>query len=69
MARTLAHFSVARAGEDYLITLEDEEGESLEFSATSDLLDLIADEVEEALESDDEESLLDGDDEEEPAEE
>lgn len=62
MAKTLAHFSIARSGEEYVLTLEDADGESAEFTCDYDQLDLIAEEVDAQLDSDEEE-MLDADEE------
>ena len=62
MAKTLAGFTVSRSGEDYVITIEEECGETQEYSATYDQLDLIADTVGETLDADEEDALaVDGD--------
>ncbi|MDN4630246.1 hypothetical protein [Sphingomonas sp. PvP056] len=62
MAKTLAGFTVSRSGEDYVITIEEEGGETQEYSATYDQLDLIADTVGETLDADEEDALaVDGD--------
>jgi hypothetical protein len=57
MAKTLAGFTVSRSGEDYVITIEEEGGETQEYSATYDQLDLIADTVGETLDADEEDAL------------
>lgn len=64
MARALAHFAVSRTGDDYTLLIEDDDGETTEFVATIDQLDLILDAVTEQIEADDDD-LLDVDDEEE----
>ena len=62
MAKTLAGFTVSRSGEAYVITIEEEGGETQEYSATYDQLDLIADTVGETLDADEEDALaVDGD--------
>lgn len=62
MAKTLAGFTVSRASEDYIITIEDDAGDTQEYTATYDQLDLIADTVGETLDSDEEDALeVDGD--------
>lgn len=63
MPRSLAGFTVTRTGEDYVIALEDEDGETLEFSATYDQLDLIADAIDQQLNGDEEDALSVEDDE------
>lgn len=67
MAKALAQFTITRTGEDYLVTLEDEDGETIEFTADDDMLDEISDAVEEAVALGDEEDL--DEDEEDEAEE
>jgi len=57
MAKTLAGFTVSRSGEDYVITIEEENGDTQEYSATYDQLDLIADTVGETLDADEEDAL------------
>lgn len=64
MAKTLAHFSIARSGEDYLLTIEDAGGDVTEFTADYDQLDVITEAIEEALDADEEELEAEGDDEE-----
>jgi len=63
MARELSLFNIVRKGEDYLITIEDKDGETTEFTADFDALDVIAEAIEEALDSDEEEALEVDDDE------
>ena len=68
MAKTLAQFSITRTGEDYLLTLEDEDGETTEFSADFEQLDLITEAIEEQLDLDEEAALgVDDDDDDEEA--
>lgn len=57
MAKTLAGLTVSRSGEDYLITIEEESGDTQEYTATYDQLDLVADTIGEALDSDEEDAL------------
>lgn len=57
MAKALAHFSIRRSGEGYLLTIEDNEGESSEFTADFDQLDLITEAIDEVLDSDEEDEL------------
>ncbi|MET1754939.1 hypothetical protein ABVV53_05615 [Novosphingobium sp. RD2P27] len=56
-ARELGLFNIVRKGEDYLIKIEDKDGETTQFIADYDALDLIAEAIEEALNSDEEEAL------------
>ncbi len=69
MARTLAQFSITADGDgDYTLHLEDDDGETLEFTASEEQLDLIVEAIEEVAEIE-EDDLLDGDDEDDEEEE
>jgi hypothetical protein len=57
MAKTLANLTIARSGEDYLITFEDADGTTSELIADYDQLDMISEAIDEALNSDEEEAL------------
>ncbi len=65
MAKVLEKLSIVRKGEDYLITLEDRDGDTTEFTADYDQLDVISEAIDEALDSDEEEALAADDEEEE----
>ena len=67
MSRSLSRFTIAEDGEDYLLTIEDDGGETLELTATYDQLDVIAEALIEHLAADEDE--LEVDDEEESADE
>lgn len=54
MAKALSRFTIEPNGEGYALHIEDEDGETLELSATAEQLDLIAEAIEEHLEEDDE---------------
>lgn len=54
MAKALAHFTIDAVDGGYLLTIEDDDGTSLELTATPEQLDLIAEAIEEHLEQDDE---------------
>lgn len=69
MAKALAQFTIKRTGEDFLLILEDEDGETTEFTADADMLDEVTDAIDEALELEDEAELEDDEDEETEAEE
>ena len=70
MARTLAQFTITPDGNgDYMLHLEDEDGETLEFAASFEQLDLIVEAIEEQLDSDEEDMLGVDEDEEEVDEE
>ena len=68
MAKTLAQFTVTRTGDDYLLLLEDDDGGTTEFIAGFEELEMIADAIEEQLDSDEEEGLGVDDDADEVAE-
>ena len=57
MAKALAQFSITRTGEDYLMILEDHDGETIEFTIDYDQLDLITEAIEEQLDVDDDDAL------------
>lgn len=70
MARTVSSFTIAADGKgDYLLNFEDEDGETIELTASFEQLDLIADAIGEALDTDEEDALGVDDDEDEPVEE
>ncbi len=52
MAKALERFTIARAADGYLLTIEDDSGDTLELTATFDQLDLISEELEVALDED-----------------
>lgn len=68
MAKALAQFTIVRTGEDYLLTIEDQDGETSEFTVDFDQLDLITEAIDEVLDAD-EEDALDAEDEGEEEEE
>ncbi len=53
MAKTLSRFTIQPKGEDYLLLIEDEDGETMEISATLEQLDLLGEAIDELLEKDD----------------
>lgn len=70
MARTVSSFTVAADGKgDYLLNFEDEDGETIELTASFEQLDLIADAIGEALDTDEEDALGVDNDADEPVEE
>jgi hypothetical protein len=64
-AKELATFNIVRKGEDYRITIEDANGDTVDYIADYDALDLISEAIDEALDSDEEEALEVDDEEEE----
>ncbi len=69
MAKALAHFTITRTGEDYLLSFEDEDGDTREYTADFDILDLISDSIDEVLDLDEDDALGVDEEDEEPAEE
>jgi hypothetical protein len=70
MAKTLTSFSITPNGDgDYTLSLEDEDGETSEFTASYEQLDLIVEAIEEQLDSDEEDALEVDEDEVEAVEE
>ncbi|MBB5712627.1 hypothetical protein [Sphingomonas xinjiangensis] len=58
MAKTLAQFTITPSGDaEYRLHLEDDEGETLEFTAQYDQLDLIVDAINEQLNNDEGDAL------------
>lgn len=67
MAKTLAQFTITPDGEgDYTINLEDDDGETTEFTASYEQLDLIVEAIEEQLDTDEEDILGVDDDDDDP---
>ncbi|MBN8810377.1 MULTISPECIES: hypothetical protein [Sphingomonas] len=63
MARTLAQFSITPDSDgDYTLHLEDDDGETLEFTASFEQLDLIVEAIEDVIEGDEEDALAGDDD-------
>jgi hypothetical protein len=52
MAKVLERFTIARAADGYLLTIEDEGGDTIEMTATFDQMDMIAEELDAALDED-----------------
>ncbi|HYZ47448.1 MAG TPA: hypothetical protein VE567_00995 [Sphingomonas sp.] len=66
MAKALSRFTIERDGDDYVLHIEDEDGDTLELTATFEQLDLISEALEEHLAFDAEDpDLLDEEEEEE----
>ena len=57
MPKQLKSFSIAGQGDDYLLRLESEEGDTIELTASYDQLDVIAEAIDERLDADEEEAL------------
>ena len=57
MAKRLKSFSIDNQGDEYLLRIESEEGETVELSASYDQLDVIAEAIDDRLDADEEEAL------------
>lgn len=69
MARTLSSFSIAADGNgDYLVSIEDEDGETIELTATYEQLDMLGEAIEDVLDDDEEDTLGADEDEDEESE-
>ncbi len=55
MARKLTQFTITESGEDYLLHIEDDAGETIEFTATYDQLDVLVEAIDQHLDADAEE--------------
>jgi hypothetical protein len=53
MARALAKFTVAETDDGYLLTIQDDSGQTLELTATAEQLDTLVDEMDDILAQDD----------------
>ncbi len=65
MAKSLESFNIVRVSDGYALQIEDEDGETREFLATVDQLELIADEIERHFMIDDDEESPEPEEEEE----
>ena len=57
MAKGIAQFTITGAGDEYVLQIEDEDGESWEFTASYEQLDLIVESVDQCLNLDEEDAL------------
>jgi len=57
MAKTVAHFTLTRAGDGYLLGIEDDDGETTEYQMTFEQLDLLIEAADEQLDEDEEDLL------------
>jgi hypothetical protein len=63
MAKSLERFSIARAADGFLVTIEDDSGDTVEMTATEDQIDLMIEELDRVLDDDsDEAALIDDED-------
>jgi hypothetical protein len=53
MATTLSRFTIEPQGEDFLLLIEDDNGATIEMTATLEQLDLLGEAIDELLEKDD----------------
>ena len=57
MAKTLSEFTITNEGENYLINLSTDDGETLAVEASYEQLDLMVEAIEETLDEDEESKL------------
>ncbi|WP_033919585.1 hypothetical protein [Sphingomonas sp. 37zxx] len=57
MAKALASFAITPTGDGYLLMIEDEDGDTIEMTATFEQLDLLAEAVDQQLNGDEEDVL------------
>ncbi|UZK68636.1 hypothetical protein OKW76_11325 [Sphingomonas sp. S1-29] len=57
MAKALASFAISPTGDGYLLMIEDEDGDTIEMTATFEQLDLLAEAVDQQLNGDEEDVL------------
>jgi hypothetical protein len=69
MAKALSRFTIERSTDDYVLHIEDEDGDTLELTASFEQLDLISEALEEHLAFDDDDPDALDDDEAEKEEE
>lgn len=69
MSKILSQFTITRSGEDYVLHIEDEDGETQDYNATFDQLDLITEAIDQQLNADEEEIATGQDEDEEGYEE
>ncbi len=55
MPRKLTQFNITESGDDYLLHIEDDAGETIEFVATYDQLDVLVEAIDQHLDADAEE--------------
>ncbi|WNO53932.1 hypothetical protein [Stakelama saccharophila] len=63
MAKALAQFAITSIGDEYVLHIEDEDGEIIELTATDEQIEMISDSIAEVYELDEEEDTLGIDDE------
>ena len=65
MAKSLMQFSLTHDGSDYLLSIEDEDGETSEFTVSFEQLDLISEAIEQLIDADEDDVLSADEDEDE----
>ena len=68
MAKILGVFSITRETDGYILHMEDEDGETVDYACSFEILDLMAEAIEEQLDMDDDDGLGIDDDGDEPVE-
>ena len=53
MAKTLVRFTIEPSSDNYLLFIEDDDGETVELTATPEQLDLVGEAIDQLLEQDD----------------
>jgi hypothetical protein len=53
MAKTLVRFTIEPSSDNYLLFIEDDDGETVELTATLEQLDLVGEAIDQLLEQDD----------------
>ena len=64
MERSISHFAISREEDNYILHFTDDDGETIELTASFDQLDLIAEAIDTALDQDEEAELGEDEDEE-----
>lgn len=57
MPKQLSHFTISSEGDDYLISIETDDGETFEVTTSYEQLDLISESIENQLDPDEDEVL------------
>lgn len=57
MPKTLSHLSISTVGEDYVLHIATDDGETIDVNATYEQLDLIGEAIDEQLDADEEEKM------------
>jgi hypothetical protein len=57
MAKVLGQFSITQEADGYILHMEDDDGETVEYKTSFEQLDLVAEAIEEQLDADEEDAL------------